>query len=117
MVANMLPACYQGHYWLRVPGSRTKGFWRGGIDQHVDGEPAHAATGDDAADPAVMSGSGRVSRVSPVHTAMRNCARDEGRPFEAGSQVLASSHRKLLSSRAMVVSVAETPERDSGRHG
>ena len=34
-----------------------------------------------------------------------------------GNQVLISSHRKLLSSKAMVVSVAETPEQDSGRHG
>jgi hypothetical protein len=39
---------------------------------------------------------------------MRNCTRDEGGPFEAGSQVLVSSHRKLPSSRAMVVSVAES---------
>ena len=59
----------------------------------------------------------RVSRAQPVQTATHNCTRDEGGPFEAGSQVLASSHRKLLSSKAMVVSVAETPGRDSGRHG
>jgi hypothetical protein len=38
---------------------------------------------------------------------MRNCTRDEGRPFEVGNQVLISSHRKLLSSKAMVVNVAE----------
>ena len=44
-----------------------------------------------------------------MSTTVRNCTRDEGGPFEAGSQVLASSHRKLLSSKAMVVSVAETP--------
>src|ERR1039458_1946164 len=31
---------------------------------------------------------GSVSRVSPVHTAMRNCTRDEGGPFEVGNQVL-----------------------------
>src|SRR3984893_16515327 len=43
----------------------------------------------------------RVSRGSPVQTAMRNCARDEGRSFEAGSQVLASNRCKLLSSKAM----------------
>jgi hypothetical protein len=36
---------------------------------------------------------------------MRNCTRDEGRTFEAGSQVLASNRCKLLSSKAMVVSV------------
>ena len=52
-----------------------------------------------------------------MSTTVRNCTRDEGGPFEAGSQVLASSHRKLLSSKAMVVSVAETPGQDSGRQG
>ena len=50
--------------------------------------------------------SGIVSRVTPVHTAVRNCTRDEGGPFEVGNQVLISSHRKLLSSKAMVVNVA-----------
>src|SRR6266436_7196869 len=34
-----------------------------------------------------MSESGLVSRVTPVHTAMRNCTRDEGRPFGFGNQV------------------------------
>src|SRR5260221_6068998 len=48
----------------------------------------------------VTSGSGLVSRVTPVHTALRNCTRDEGRPFEFGNEVLISSHRKLLSSKA-----------------
>jgi len=32
-----------------------------------------------------------------------------------GNQVLISSHRKLLRSKPVVVSVAETPEQDSGR--
>src|SRR5437588_472764 len=41
----------------------------------------------------------------------------EGGPFEVGNQVLISSHRKLLSSKAMVVSVAERPGQDSGRQG
>jgi hypothetical protein len=54
-----------------------------------------------------MTASGRVSRGSPVQTAMRNCTRDEGGSFEFGNQVLISSHRKLLSSKAMVVNVAE----------
>src|SRR5882672_71709 len=49
------------------------------------------------------SGMGLVSRAWPVQTAMRNCTRDEGGPFEVGNQVLTSSHRKLLSSKAMVV--------------
>ena len=48
---------------------------------------------------------------------MRNCTRDEGGPFEAGRQGQVSSHRKLLSSKAMVVSVAETPGQDFGRRG
>ena len=63
-----------------------------------------------------MSLMGLVSRVAPVHTAVRNCTRDEGRSFEVGNQVLISSHRKLLSSRAMVVNVAEESERDFGRY-
>src|SRR5262245_11725156 len=49
---------------------------------------------------------GLVSRVSPVQTALRNCTRDEGRSFEVGNQVLISSHRKLLLSKAMVVNAA-----------
>ena len=53
---------------------------------------------------------GLVSRGTPVQTAMRNCTRDEGWPFEVGNQVLISSHRKLLSSKAMVVNVAEKPK-------
>ena len=34
-----------------------------------------------------MSGSGLVSRASPVHTALRNCIGDEGGPFGFGDQV------------------------------
>ena len=63
-----------------------------------------------------MSACGIVSRVTPVHTAVRNCTRDEGRPFEVGNQVLISSHRKLLLSKAMVVNVAEKSKRDFGRY-
>ena len=48
---------------------------------------------------------------------MRNCTRDGGGPFEVGNQVLISSHRKLLSSKAMVVSVAETAGQDPVRQG
>ncbi|SHG54178.1 hypothetical protein [Bradyrhizobium erythrophlei] len=65
---------------------------------------------------AFTSAIGIVSRVSPVHTAVRNCMRDEGGPFEAGNQVLVSSHRKLLSSKAMVVNVAEKSKQDFGGH-
>ena len=57
-----------------------------------------------------MSHMGLASRVTPVHTALRNCTRDEGRPFEVGNQGLISSHRKLLLSKAMVVNVAEKSE-------
>ncbi len=54
-----------------------------------------------------MSAKGRVSRVAPVQTALRNCTRDEGGPFGFGDQELILSYRKLLWSKAMVVSVAE----------
>jgi hypothetical protein len=64
-----------------------------------------------------MSDVDLVSRVSSVHTAVRNCTGDEGGPFEVGNQVLFSSHRKLLWSKAMVVSVAETPGQESCRQG
>jgi hypothetical protein len=66
---------------------------------------------------AAMTVVGLVSRVSPVQTALRNCTGDEGGPFEFGNQVLISSHRKLLSSKAMVVNVAETLGHDPSRHG
>jgi hypothetical protein len=56
------------------------------------------------------SESGLVSRASPVQTALRNYTGDEGRSFEFDNQVLISSHRKLLWSKAMVVSVAECRE-------
>ena len=64
-----------------------------------------------------MTASGLVSRASPLHTVMRNCTRYEGGPFGFGNQVLISSHRKLLSSKATVVNVAETSGHDPGRHG
>ena len=47
-------------------------------------------------------------------TTVHNCTRDEGGPFEVDNQVLISSHRKLLWSKAMVVSVAEKPKQDLG---
>jgi len=52
-----------------------------------------------------------------VQTALRNCTRDEGGPFEFGNQVLILSRRKLLSSKATVVNVAETSGHYLGRHG
>src|SRR5207302_9899771 len=62
-----------------------------------------------------MTAPGRVSRASPVQTVVRNYTRDEGRPFEAGSQVQVSNRCKLLSSKAMVVSVAVNVGRISRR--
>ena len=47
-----------------------------------------------------------VTSIAEV-PAMRNCTGDEGRPFGVGKQVLISSHRKLLRSKAVVASVAE----------
>ena len=38
---------------------------------------------------------GSCHEVSSVQTAMRNCTRDEGRSFEAGSQVQASNLKPL----------------------
>jgi hypothetical protein len=58
-----------------------------------------------------------VSRVTPGPYGERNCTRDGGGPFGFGNQVPISSHRKLLSSKAMVVNVAETSGYDLGRYG
>src|SRR5215471_2615619 len=58
-----------------------------------------------------MPAKGRVTRASPVQTAVRNCTRDEGRSFGFGNQVLIPSHRKLLRLNVVVVSVAEMPGR------
>jgi hypothetical protein len=66
--------------------------------------------------PPSTSALGLVSRVTPVQTAMRNCTRDEGGPFEVGNQVLISSHRKLLWSKATVVNVAEKSKQDFDRY-
>src|SRR5262249_51229191 len=52
-----------------------------------------------------------------VHTAMRNCTGDEGRSFEFDNQVLISSHRKLLWSKARVVNVAEKSGHEPDRRG
>jgi len=38
--------------------------------------------------PFPMTGMGLVSRVPPVHTALRNCTGDEGGPFGFGDQVV-----------------------------
>ena len=59
----------------------------------------------------------RRERRPDGHLKQPCCARDEGRPLEAGSQAPASNHRKLQGSRALVVSVAEKAELDSVRCG
>ena len=64
-----------------------------------------------------MSQLGLVTRVTPVQTALRNCTRDEEWTFEFGNQVLISSHRKLLWSKAPVVNVAEKLGHNPFRHG
>ena len=53
-----------------------------------------------------MTASGSVSRPYQ-RKEVRCCTKDEGRPLEAGGQTQASNRCKLLSLRAMVVSVAE----------
>jgi hypothetical protein len=50
--------------------------WR---QEYLNNRPPTRAT--------AMSEMGLVSRVTPVHTAMRNCTGDEGRPFGFGDQV------------------------------
>jgi len=54
--------------------------------------------------------------TTPTGTEVWCCTRDEGGPLEVGNQVQASNRCKLRPSRAAVVSVAETSERDSGRY-
>jgi hypothetical protein len=51
-----------------------------------------------------MSAWGRMSRASPVQTAMRNSTRDEGRSFGFGNQVLISNHRAKRRPRSTVLS-------------
>jgi hypothetical protein len=48
---------------------------------------------------------------------MRNYTGDEERSFEFDNQVLISSNRQLLWSKARVVNVAEKAGRDPVRHG
>ena len=58
-----------------------------------------------------------MSAANERRVTVRDCTGDEGRPFEVGNQVLISSHRKLLSSKAMVVNVAEKTGLDPVRQG
>ncbi len=58
----------------------------------------------------------RAEETRRLKISLDNNCLIQGWPFEVGNQVLISSHRKLLSSKAMVVNVAEKPKQDSGRH-
>jgi hypothetical protein len=83
--------------------------------------PYHTVTGNTALCitanfPANVSVGSCVTSNAGPH-GERNCTRDGGGPFGFGNQVLISSHRKLLSSKAMVVNVAETSGYDLGRYG
>ena len=101
-------------------------------------ESSHAAAEREAADQAIRDKTERLKALRLEKEAAerlrssgkvlchehrrskRWCAtvrRDEGGPFEVGNQVLISSHRKLLSSKAMVVNVAEKSGHDPGRRG
>src|ERR1700732_3306792 len=93
---TMTPQFEQVNANDKMPGRRPSAFghdtWQLGFAQRV------------------CNGSCVTSASSRILAAL-NCTRDEGGPFEFGNQVLISSHRKLLRSRAGVVSVAETPGR------
>ena len=60
---------------------------------------------------------GRAEEMRRLKIGLDNNRLIQGGPFEVGNQVLISSHRKLLLSKAMVVSVAETAGRDPVRQG
>jgi hypothetical protein len=47
------------------------------------------------------SAKGRVSRASPVHTEMRNCLKDRGRPFGFDDQEPIPSHRELCGQKPL----------------
>src|SRR5262249_17325257 len=68
---------------LRVSGFFVQDLCRGmSVARHA---PARKSRREVNRKP--TSAMGLVSRVTPVHTAMRNCTRDEGRPFGVGDQV------------------------------
>src|SRR5262249_3832007 len=60
---------------------------------------------------------GFVSRVTPVQTALRNCLEMKAGPSGSAIRSLIQNHRKLLRSKAVVVSVAEKSGQDPGRYG
>ena len=100
-------------FWAKEYAGESKNSLNECAERMVNASDACAGHGRNGEGPprfsrqALKSGYGCVSRVSPVQTAVCNCTRDEGGPFGFGSQELIPSYRKLLWSKAMVVSVAE----------
>ena len=68
------------------------------------GDRATTATASSSAERPLASG--RCVTNTFLKEEMWSCTRDEGGPLDAGGQAQASNHCKLLSSRAMVVSIA-----------
>src|SRR5215469_1913759 len=101
--------------------SKVRAYSHQGHGPRADQQAGYISATSDST-PSLANGSrsihkGRVSRAPHGLSAARNCTRDEGGPFEFGDQEPISSHRKLLRAKAVVVSVAETPGPDFGRHG
>src|SRR5262245_38331989 len=67
---------------------------------------SRSVAGFSSISPLRIAVTGLVSRASPVQTAVGNCTRDEGGPFEVGNHGPISSRCKLLRSKAVVGSVA-----------
>ena len=59
---------------------------------------------------------GRAEETRRLKISLDNNRLIQGGPFEVDNQVLISSHRKLLSSKAMVVNVAEKSKGDFDRY-
>jgi integrase len=62
------------------------------------------------------TGLGLVSRVSPVQTALLNCTRDEGGPFEVGNQVLTRHLSRLFHEAAEAAGIKKSVTLHALRH-
>jgi hypothetical protein len=109
--------------WKEIAGIEARGeleiTGRRGIaePQHVDlGRPGRNPAHSLVVDLDELTDIVRLCATNAL-TAMevRNCARDEGRPLDAGRQGQASNHRKLRRSKAVVVSVAKKAGHDPVR--
>jgi hypothetical protein len=58
-----------------------------------------------------------ASRAMSVHTAVRNCTRDEGGPFGFGDQVADPKPPRAAAVKAVVVNLAKRRDDDPGGHG